>query len=684
MQGILRFLLAIGAVLSAVQSSSVTPVEKVIELLERLHKKVTEAGQAEAQTYDTFACFCRDTTATKSNAITSGKDTIEQLSANIEDNSANAKSLQLENAKTVKNIDETKATIDGLEKELEGLRAEYAASNADLSAAILAIEKAIESLEAGKPTTLLQYALLVKAVALLQERQRSSALSQLHRLQSVPETDYEYHSNDIIATLQSLLKTFQDRKSEEDEDFSKEEGALSAAVSGQRAELTSSNNKLASDTESLRNHEQSVKEDRSSLLIAEAALKDDQLYLKDLTKRCETRASEWDQRSVMRGNEVKALEQALAVLRESAPLERERAPAALVQNGHASSVSFLQVRRTGLKENSFVQQSAETSQSHVSERVIARLAVSGRRIGSTLLETLAARLQGSGDPFVKVKNVIQKLLERLLEEANQENTQKGFCDTQTGKFSTERQFRKEEVLKLAVHLDKTLNDMRLTQEAAYKLTADLDNRKEELVTAKDLRVQEHDENMKSIQESREGISAIKEAKEILHVFYRDARNQAPIGVFTQVQVSPVEEDTSGPGFDGQYRGEQEQSEAIMGLLDIILSDFQRSLATTQRSEKEANQNFEYFREESEAFIAKTETDLDQRKVDLRKLQDVHKAGIDDIQTAQNLLDDALKGLEDIKSLCVDTAMTKDERFSKRDAEIQALKQAHTALGGSEY
>merc|ERR1740138_15925 len=59
-----------------------------------------------------------------------------------------------------------------------------------------------------------------------------------------------------------------------------------------------------------------IAEDRESLVEEEASLKDDQLYLKDLTERCEARAKDWDQRTQMRANELEAIKQALAILKD--------------------------------------------------------------------------------------------------------------------------------------------------------------------------------------------------------------------------------------------------------------------------------------------------------------------------------------------------------------------------------
>merc|ERR1719146_197350 len=47
----------------------------------------------------------------------------------------------------------------------------------------------------------------------------------------------------------------------------------------------------------------------------EGKLKDDELYLKDLTAKCELKAREWDQRSKMRGEEVTALTAALKIIK---------------------------------------------------------------------------------------------------------------------------------------------------------------------------------------------------------------------------------------------------------------------------------------------------------------------------------------------------------------------------------
>merc|ERR1719271_416668 len=58
-------------------------VDKVVSMLEDLQLQVLAEGEAEAATYNKFACFCKTTQKEKSEAIKTGKDDKASLSADI-------------------------------------------------------------------------------------------------------------------------------------------------------------------------------------------------------------------------------------------------------------------------------------------------------------------------------------------------------------------------------------------------------------------------------------------------------------------------------------------------------------------------------------------------------------------------------------------------------------------------
>eukprot|EP00428_Durinskia_dybowskii_P008343 CAMPEP_0170302440 /NCGR_PEP_ID=MMETSP0116_2-20130129/51502_1 /TAXON_ID=400756 /ORGANISM="Durinskia baltica, Strain CSIRO CS-38" /LENGTH=82 /DNA_ID=CAMNT_0010554307 /DNA_START=23 /DNA_END=267 /DNA_ORIENTATION=+ len=64
-------------------AAAVTPVEKVVELLENLSKKVEQEGKDEAAAYDKFACFCKEQMDDKTYQIEKSDEKIEELTAKI-------------------------------------------------------------------------------------------------------------------------------------------------------------------------------------------------------------------------------------------------------------------------------------------------------------------------------------------------------------------------------------------------------------------------------------------------------------------------------------------------------------------------------------------------------------------------------------------------------------------------
>merc|ERR1719281_2398431 len=75
-------------------------------MLEDLQTQVVTEGKAEAKTYDKFACFCKDMTNEKTDAITTGQDEQATLTADIEELQARREKLDEEIAGLLKEIDE--------------------------------------------------------------------------------------------------------------------------------------------------------------------------------------------------------------------------------------------------------------------------------------------------------------------------------------------------------------------------------------------------------------------------------------------------------------------------------------------------------------------------------------------------------------------------------------------------
>jgi len=681
--------LAAVAAVGLAQKPEATPVSKVVELLTGLKSDVEAEGQAEAAVYDKFSCWCKDTTMSKSDAILGGRDNIEQLSAEIQEKTAQKEESEAELKDRQAKAEEMAAELKDTKVRFEKAQVTYDKEAADLSKAIRGLENAIQAMETSKPVGLLQINIddslaLASAMQLITEPRRKTISAFLQTGSGVDPNDptYAYHSQGIIDTLQDLLKEFRAEKASLDDEWAKAKTNFESTISSLENKIAE-NDKAMEDLASLISElKGKIASTRQSLVTAEAMLKDDQLYMKDMTERCELRAKDWDQRSQLRADELTALTQALAILTEKVTkldeaaneraLLQKAGPKAELVSVSPHAPAFLQEAMTSGRSGLRGAASAQARQ----EEIVVMLGQEGRRLRSTALSALAMHI--SADPFAKVKTLIQKLVERLLQEATDEATKKGFCDTELGKAEKDRDFRFAETKKLDIELkglnlkkEELATEAQMLGDAITGLHADL-------LEATTNRDEEKGENVMTIKLSKEGYLAVKEAIAVLKTFYARAGRAKVV----LTQFSPIDEAAgSDAGFDSAYKGQQERSKGIIGMLEVIISDFERTNRKTEESEAEAHAEYVEFDRTAKSDIAGKETKKALDEEDLKTTVDTIATKMDDLKTAQELVDTALRRLEELKPMCIDTGMSYEERVQKREDEIAALKVALCILDG---
>jgi hypothetical protein len=716
----------------------VTPVEKVIELLSDLKAEVEGDGKEEAATYNEFACFCKSKTGSISDSILKGQDSIEELSATIQvtDSTMTEKDDELTKKKSKEG--EVSADLESTTATCAKELADYEAADADVTAALESLVQAIDSLENSKPAAGGAFsqvaarkanagliAVNTEVVDAVQDVQRTARnnpklaqamqiledgphfpkwISLLQQGARVDPSDpeYKFHSQGILKTLEELKTLYTERKEQAD----KEEGQRKQACSDKLAALSNTLDITKKIIETLKVEISGLATtkatSRSDLVEADNTLKDDQLYLKDLTKMCEQRALEYDQRSKQRGDELTAISSALDVLgagvkpadeaaNERAALLQSAGPGlSLLQDGlarvreHRSS-SALAAARNLLEADRGSQAAARAEALERRGRALELLRRESGGLGSTVLAVLATRASGRnhGGPFAKLEKLIQDLIERLVQEATEEATKKGFCDTELGKLKTDRAFRMEQVNALNAEimgLETKKDELEMEIE---ELTSAINDLTLDLASATGLRSKEKADNMESIKTAKQGLAAVTQAIDILKSFYGEAAKAkaaaASAASFAEFQrrasYSPTEDDTSGAGFEGNYAGKQEAMKGIVGTLEVIQSDFDRTVRKTTEAEQNAAGEFVEYDRAAKADIAAKTT---KKELDAQDLETTG-AAIDskkkDMAAEMSLVDKANQELEELKPMCVDSGMSSEERVAKREEEVVALKKA---------
>merc|ERR1719160_1971055 len=129
--------------------------------------------------------------------------------------------------------------------------------------------------------------------------------------------------------------------------------------------------------------------------------------------------------------------------------------------------------------------------------------------------------------------------------------------------------------------------------------------------ATELRDSEKADNEKTLSDAAAGKEAVEFALTTLKEFYEGA-------AFIQTKYTPPVTDSSGgtfadmapKGFSGSYSGNQQRSKGIIGMLEVILSDFERTLDTVKKSEDEAQSKFQTFESDTDADNKAKQDDVD--------------------------------------------------------------------------
>ena len=128
----MRVLLLLGVAFAAVNAETGSPVEKVITMLEDLQTQVITEGKSEAGTYDKFACFCKDMTDDKTDAITTGQASVEDLTATMNDKNSARAEVDTEIAGLNEDITRMNDEIAAAKAQRKKDRAEYLKNKADV------------------------------------------------------------------------------------------------------------------------------------------------------------------------------------------------------------------------------------------------------------------------------------------------------------------------------------------------------------------------------------------------------------------------------------------------------------------------------------------------------------------------------------------------------------------------
>merc|ERR1740123_2159852 len=170
--------------------------------------------------------------------------------------------------------------------------------------------------------------------------------------------------------------------------------------------------------------------------------------------------------------------------------------------------------------------------------------------------------------------MIKDLITKLMEEANEEAEHKGWCDTELSTNEKTRKEKTEAVETLHAEIDQLEASLAKLSEEISDLTKAVAELDAAMAKATTLRQEEKEGNEQTISDASEAQTAVAQALTVLKEFYAKA------GEATALLQQPEI-------FDSPYKGMQSENGGVVGMLEVIESDFARLEADTKAAEASA-------------------------------------------------------------------------------------------------
>jgi uncharacterized protein YoxC len=673
----------VAAVARDAQQEAVTPVQKVLGMMDALKAKAIKEKQDEVDTMDKFKKFCHETELEKKAAIKKGGTTAQQLHADIEKYDSDVAVLsdeigELDGSIGVAEDDKSKAQAvrDKDHADFASAHAGYMESIGDLGEAIQRVKSMMSSVSGASLIQTLSSKPHMPSsakrvlTAFLQSNDNGidegkEIFDPSHNDKeealavSAPESaTFESSSGGIVGMMEELKGKLSDEKDALEEDEAKEQHTfdmIAQELTDTIEEQSANRNKKSVDMKEKATASAQAKAD---LADTQATMASDTKYVEDMLAMCAQKESDFDARQTMRAEEIEAIEKAAEIIgSESVSGSADKhLPAALAQTS-----ALVQLRSGSSQKNTQILASQF-------------LSLQAKRLNSNLLASIAAKV--TADPFGKIKKMISDMVAKLMEEATDEAEHKGFCDTEMGTNKQTRDTKTTAAAELSAQIEQMTAEINSLASDCAELSQEVLEIDEAMAKATEQRAEEKEKNTATIADAQAATAAVSQAMTVLKEFYAKASAATAL---TQMQ-SEGPADDAPETFDKPFTGVGGEG-GIVGMLEVILSDFERLESDTTQAEATGESEFTQFSADSSKDKAVNNMDIKNKTDKKTKLEEDVSEAKGDLKSVKEELDAAMAYFEKLKPSCMDAGESYEDRVARRKAEIESLKEALKILAG---
>jgi prefoldin subunit 5 len=658
--------------LATASASTVTPIQRVITMMEDMVAKGEKDKKEEQVAFAAFASFCKNTIAEKESSISKGKAEITQLEADILKAQSDQTTLAKELAVLTENIDAWEKDKANLTDYRNSEKSDAQDLIADVKDSIDSVQRAVQTLQEQLPSSFL----FLQKVASLKHTPPSARktlwafLSMKQPEEGTPDplsvtapeaATYEFQSGGVTEMLEKLEDKFRAELHdlEKAEILAGQEFTLQIQELVNQIEMATDESEMKTKVKAQRAQDEA--EAKGDLATTTEDVATDSKYLKDLLAECHQKSKDYENRQMLRKEELVAVNKAIEIMSSDD----------VSGSGEKYLPQFVQMKSKTRSSFSLLRASSD---SPIRAKLVSFLSARAKSMKSKLLQKLLA--EATDGPFDKVKKMIKDLIVKLMEEATEETEHKGWCDTEMGSNKQTREDKAEAVNTLTAEGEElTAKIAKLTSNIA-ELSDSISELDAAVAEATSLRETEKVKNAKTIEDAKVAQVAVAKALTVLQEFYSKA---AAATAF--VQQDPASD--APATFSKPYTGMGGSNTGVIGMLEVIQADFARLESETTTAESAADEEYTRFTDDSSQDKAVKQTDLDNAEKDKSVAEADLTTTKKTLGATQTELDAALTYYEKLKPSCVDAGLSYEERVRMREEEIQSLQESLKILGGED-
>jgi chromosome segregation ATPase len=390
---------------------------------------------------------------------------------------------------------------------------------------------------------------------------------------------------------------------------------------------------------------------------------------------------EWEERSGIREGEIKAMGMAVKILGKVTgvrnPDTHEIPAKALLEatsrveqdtasyEAKMAGISFLQLEDPKTKAVNLLKKAASLAHSKA-------------------LQKLAQEISTFDGPFDKIKQMIQKMIFRLMSEQKDEDDHKNWCDMEMEKSTESKEDKDEKVKmlkkKVAEHdaaIKKLIKQITENNDKAADITKYMEEETE-------LRNENNAEIKATIKDSQDAQAAVTQATQVLKDFYKESGMIAK-EPWEFVQLSSkrgVDLPDSPDTWDSSYTGvtdPENGADGVLALLDGVMEKFSAMEADAKVQDETDQQNYEKDMQAKKISLEETKQDTSMKTTKKDSLQEKMEGLQGQLKHTTSEFDAVVQYLKDLQPACGEGDSSYEDRKKARADEITALRKAQTIL-----